>query len=50
MSEDKYDEVVDEMNRVLGKRKALLSKSAMAGLGRLGLNPSIPKTAVPNVG
>ena len=50
VSEDEYDKAVEEMNRVLGKRKALLSRSGMAGLGRLGLNPSIPKTVVPNVG
>ena len=50
MNEDEYDEAVEEMNRVLEKRKALLTRSGMAGLGRLGLNPSIPKTVVPNVG
>ena len=50
MSEDDYDEAVEEMKRVLGKRKVLLSRSGMAGLGRLGLNPRIPKTVVPNVG
>eukprot|EP00795_Rhopilema_esculentum_P014439 gene14439-biopygen4227 len=39
VSEDEYDEAVEEMNRVLGKRKSLLSRSGMAGLGRLGLHP-----------
>ena len=38
-SEDEYDAAVKGMNRVLGKRKALLSRSGMAGLGRLGLQP-----------
>ena len=32
VSEDEYDESVEETNRVLGKRKALLSRLGVAGL------------------
>eukprot|EP00795_Rhopilema_esculentum_P010023 gene10023-biopygen12695 len=39
VSEDEYDEAVEEMNRVLGKRNALPSRPGMVGLGRLGLHP-----------